>query len=177
MFLRVHEYLCARACVCVCAITYLSIQAGAKQSILKRSLTEFLISKTDCHNMVKELTLPYYLPLSRGRIVGCALFKREMQPIYYAKCSLSKIWTLGTMAISNYGYLYITEPHTHTHTYIYIYIYIYICIYTVIHRQTISLYLYSLVWIDTRDAWSWDRNLVDFMPVGYLIRQPSAIVA
>ena len=40
--------------------------------------------------------------------------------------------------------------HTHTHAHIYIYIYI------VIHRQTISLYYKSSVWLDTRDASSWD---------------------
>ena len=37
-----------------------------------------------------------------------------------------------------------------THIYIYIYI--------VIHRQTVSFYQNSSVWLDTQDAWNWDRN-------------------
>ena len=31
-------------------------------------------------------------------------------------------------------------------------------IYIVIHRQTVALYHNSSVWLDTEDAWSWDRN-------------------
>ena len=46
------------------------------------------------------------------------------------------------------------HTHTHTHTYIYIYIYIYI----VIHRQTVSFYQDSSVWLDMQDARSRDRN-------------------
>ena len=38
-----------------------------------------------------------------------------------------------------------THTHTHTHTHIYIHIYIYI----VIHRQTVSFYQNSIVWLDT----------------------------
>ena len=63
-------------------------------------------------------------------------------------------------------WIYFSFPYTHTHTYIYIYwstvyIYIYIClcvcvfvcvrahVYIVIHRQTVSLYHNSSVWLDT----------------------------
>ena len=38
-----------------------------------------------------------------------------------------------------------------------------ICIYTVFHRQTVSLYHNSSVWIDTKGAWSWDRNSPNFV--------------
>ena len=38
------------------------------------------------------------------------------------------------------------------------YIYIYIYIYIVIHRQTVSFYQNSSVWLDTQDARSRDRN-------------------
>ena len=38
----------------------------------------------------------------------------------------------------------------------------------VIHRQTILLYYYSSVWLDTQDASSWDWNLADFTSIGYL---------
>ena len=40
-----------------------------------------------------------------------------------------------------------------------LYKYIYIYIYIFIHRQTVSLYHNSSVWLETEDAWSWDRNL------------------
>ena len=35
-------------------------------------------------------------------------------------------------------------------------------IYIVIHRQTVSLYHNSSVWLDRLDSRSWDRNLVDW---------------
>ena len=46
--------------------------------------------------------------------------------------------------------------------------YIYIYIYIVIHRHTVSLYHNSSVWLDKRDASSWDWNPADFTSVGYL---------
>ena len=42
------------------------------------------------------------------------------------------------------------------------YIYIYINIYIYIHRQTVSFYNNSLVWLDMQDALSWDENLPKF---------------
>ena len=45
---------------------------------------------------------------------------------------------------------------------IYICVYIYIYIYIIIHRQTVSLYYNSSVWLDTQDVWSWDWNLPNF---------------
>ena len=43
-----------------------------------------------------------------------------------------------------------------------VYIYIYIYIYIVIHRQTVSFYQNSSVWLDTQDARSRDRNPSNF---------------
>ena len=40
--------------------------------------------------------------------------------------------------------------------------YIYIYIYIVIHRQTVSFYQHSSVWLDTQDARSRDRNPSNF---------------
>ena len=40
--------------------------------------------------------------------------------------------------------------------------------YIVIHRQTVSLYHNSSVWLDTRDILSRDRSQADFTSVGYL---------
>ena len=47
-------------------------------------------------------------------------------------------------------------------TIIIIIIIIYIYIYIVIHRQTVSLYQNSSVWLDTQDARSRDRNPANF---------------
>ena len=44
----------------------------------------------------------------------------------------------------------------------FIYIYIYIYIYIVIHRQTVSFYQNSSVWLDTQTARSRDRNPSNF---------------
>ena len=41
-------------------------------------------------------------------------------------------------------------------------VYWYIYIYIVTHRPTVSLTHNSSVWLDTSDAWSWDRNPPNF---------------
>ena len=51
---------------------------------------------------------------------------------------------------------------------------LYIYIYAVIHRNTFLLYHNSSVWVDTWDAWCWDRNAADFTLVGYLTAVPWA---
>ena len=56
-----------------------------------------------------------------------------------------------------YIYIYI---YTHSHRYICVDIYKYI--YIVIHRQTVSFYQNSSVWLDTQDARSQDRNPSNF---------------
>ena len=43
-----------------------------------------------------------------------------------------------------------------------LYIYIYIYIYIVIHKQTVSFYQNSSVWLDTQDARSRERNPSNF---------------
>ena len=43
-----------------------------------------------------------------------------------------------------------------------IHIYMYIYIYIIIHRQTISLYHKSSVWLDTQNTSSWDQNPPNF---------------
>ena len=62
--------------------------------------------------------------------------------------------TVTTMLMDR-SYRYV---HTHTNTHIYIFIYIYIFI----HRQAVSLYHNTSVWLDTQDASSWDRNPPNF---------------
>ena len=73
------------------------------RSIFKRSLTglnsEFSFSKTSCLTKAEEPSLPYYLPIAGGRIIGFITFPRvlvlsEMQSI------LSRIWTRVAVSIS-----------------------------------------------------------------------------
>ena len=73
------------------------------RSILKRSLTglnsEFSFSLTSCLTKAEEPSLPYYLPIAGGRIIGFIPFPRvlvlcEMQSV------LSRIWTRVAVSIS-----------------------------------------------------------------------------
>ena len=76
------------------------------RSIFKRSLTgfnsEFSFSKTSCLTKVEEPSLPYYLPITGGRIIGFIPFPRvlvlcEMQSVS------SKIWTRVAVSFSYDG--------------------------------------------------------------------------
>ena len=63
----------------------------------KRSLTgsnsEFSFSYTSCLTKAEEPSLPYYLPIAGGRIIGFIPFPK------YVKCNQSRIWT--RVAVSN----------------------------------------------------------------------------
>ena len=74
-----------------------------KVNFLKRSLTglnsEFSFSETSCLTKAEELSLPYYLPIAGGRIIGFIPFPRvlvlcEMQSV------LSRNWTRIAVSIS-----------------------------------------------------------------------------
>ena len=76
------------------------------RSIFKRSLTglnsEFSFSWTSCLTKAEEPSLPYYLPIAGGRIIGFIPFPRvlvlcEMQLVS------AKIWTHVVMSISYNG--------------------------------------------------------------------------
>ena len=73
------------------------------RSIFKRSLTglnsEFSFSSTSCLTKAEEPSLPYYLHIAGGRIIGLIPFPRvlvlcEMQSVS------SKIWTRVAVSIS-----------------------------------------------------------------------------
>ena len=73
------------------------------RSVFKQSLTglnsEFSFSSTNCPTKAEEPSLPYYLPIAGGRIIGFIPFPRvlvlcEMQSIR------SRIWTRVTVSIS-----------------------------------------------------------------------------
>ena len=54
-----------------------------------------------------------------------------------------------------------------------LYIYIYIYIYIVIHRQTVSFYQNSSVWLDPQDARSRDRNPSNFTIELFSVARPA----
>ena len=129
------------------------------RSISKRSLTglnsEFSFSETSCLTKAEEPTLPYYLAIAGGRIIGFIPFPRvlvlcEMQSVASKICVCVYVFiyhhyhqqvTLTTRSSQTFFRhpsqssittrsscrLHTnTHTHTHTHTHIYIYIYIYV---------------------------------------------------
>ena len=86
------------------------------ESILKRCLTglnsEFFF-KTSCPTKAEEPSLPYCLPIARGRIIGFIPFPRvlvlcEMQSVS------SRIWTRVTVSISYDDNHYTTGTSTNS---------------------------------------------------------------
>ena len=90
------------------------------RSIFKWSLmglnSEFSFSWTSCLTKVEELSLPYYLSIAGGRIIGFIPFPRvlvlcEMQSV------LSRIWTLVAVSISYDDNHYTTGTSTRLFTF------------------------------------------------------------
>ena len=89
---------------CITLFTNPSTRAGYDtRSFLNKVLTglnsEFSFSYTSCLTKAEEPSLPYYLPIAGGRIIGSIPFPRvlmlcEMQSV------LSRIWTRVAMSIS-----------------------------------------------------------------------------
>ena len=106
----------------VCISTLLHEQDATQSQFFMRSLTglnsEFSFSLTVCLTKVKEPSLPYYLRIAGGRIIGFIPFPKvlalcEMQTVS------SRIWTQVAVSISNDGIHYTTNAfHTHTYTHI-----------------------------------------------------------
>ena len=71
--------------------------------IFKRSLTglnsEFHFSYTSCLTKTDEPSLPYYLPIARGRIIGFIPFPRVLMLCEMQSVS-SRIWTRVAVSIS-----------------------------------------------------------------------------
>ena len=69
----------------------------------KRSLTslnsEFSFSKTNCLTKAEEPSLPYYLPIARGRIIGFIPFPRVLV-LFEMQSVSSRIWTRVAVSIS-----------------------------------------------------------------------------
>ena len=92
--------------------------------------SEFFFSETSCLTKAEEISLPYYLPIAGGRIIGFIPFPRVLVLCEMQSAS-SRIRTRIAVSISYGDNHYITgwlfgknqsinQLHTHTHTYIYI---------------------------------------------------------
>ena len=116
-----HAYTPTPTPIYIYVFTNPSVRAGYDRSIFKRSLmglnSEFSFSQTSCLTKAEWPSLPYYLPIAGGRIIGFIPFPRvlvlcEMQSVS------SRIWTRVAMSISY------DDSHYTTGTSIYIYIWL-----------------------------------------------------
>ena len=103
MSIYIYIYIYILSSIDIYVFTNLSVQAGYDtRSIFKRSLTglnlEFCFSLTSCLNKAEEPSLPYYLPIAGGRIIGFIPFPRVL--VLCEKQSISsRIWTRVTVSI------------------------------------------------------------------------------
>ena len=99
-----HVYVCVLMCVYLSYLPNPSALAGYDtRSVLKRSLTglnsEFSFSLTSCLTKAEEPSLPYYLPIVGGRIIGFIPFPRVLVLCEMISVS-SRIWTRVAVSIS-----------------------------------------------------------------------------
>ena len=119
--MSVYVYICRckhnlYECTCISYLTPPPLGQDMTQSqFFKQSLTgfnsEFSFSKTSCLTKAEKSSLPYYLPIAGGRIIGFIPFPRvlvlcEMQSVS------SRIWTRIAMSIS-----YDDNHYTSVHVY------------------------------------------------------------
>ena len=88
---------------------------------IENSWFEFIVLLFLDYTMVKKLSLPYYLLIVGGRIVGCIPFL-SLIVLCEMQMAKSRIWTRVNVLISYNNDNYITSAS------IYIYIYIYVCV-------------------------------------------------
>ena len=95
-------WLSSEKCYVVCIYpSSLSWAWCDTKSIFKWRLTglnSILLSYTGSHTNVKVLSLPYYLPITEGRIVRCLPFSRVVS-LYEMQTALCRIWTWVTLSI------------------------------------------------------------------------------
>ena len=86
----------------------------------KRSLTglnsEFSFFLTSCLTKAEEISLPYYLPIAGGRIIGFVPFPRVLVLCKMQSVS-SRIWTRVTVSISYDDNHYTTGTSLREHNY------------------------------------------------------------
>ena len=106
----VYMCVCVHECACMCMYSYVCVciyvftnspyeQDVIQCQFLRGVWIQFSFSLTGCCTKVKEPSLPYYLPIARGRIVGFIFFIRLLL-LYKVQSALSRIWTQFTMSIS-----------------------------------------------------------------------------
>ena len=82
---------------------HLALVGYDTRSIFKRSLTglnsEFSFSRTSCLTEAEEPSLPYYLLVAGGRIVGFILFLRALV-LCEMQLASSRIWTRVVVSVS-----------------------------------------------------------------------------
>ena len=85
-------------------------------SIFKRSLTglnlEFSFFLTSCLTKAEEPSLPYYLPIVGGRMIGVIPFPRVLV-LCEMQLASSRIWTRVAVSISYDDNHYTTGTSTH----------------------------------------------------------------
>ena len=137
LFLNSNTYLY------IYVFTNPSARAGYDiRSIFKQSLTsfnsEFSFSSIICLTKAEEPSLPYYLPIAGGRIIGFIPFPRVLV-LCEMRSVLSRIWTCVAVSISYNNSHYTTGTSTNIYIYIYIYISMVKINYWVTDRETQKL--------------------------------------
>ena len=110
------------------------------RSVFKRSLTsldsEFSFSSTSCLTKAEEPSLPYYLPIAGGRIIGFIPFPRVLE-ICDMQSFSSRIWT--RIAVS----IFYDDNHDTTGTSIPLSIYLsYILVYHFVYMRLSYIWVY-----------------------------------
>ena len=71
--------------------------------------SEFSSSKTSCLTKAEEFSLPYYLPIAGGRMIGFMPFPRVLV-LWEMQSVSSRIWTRVAVSISDDDNHYTTGP-------------------------------------------------------------------
>ena len=111
VILKVYTHSNLQSLTSINLLSYLpnpSTRAGHDtMSILKWSLNSEFSFKTGCLTKAEEPSLPYYLPIAGGRIIGFIPFPRVLVLCEMQSLS-SRIWTCVSVSISYDNNLYTT---------------------------------------------------------------------
>ena len=128
------------------------------------------MTETSWYKKGKEHSLPYYLPIAGGKIVGFISFLRILalceKDLNSGRCvhfPWRQIFVMSTTNIYIYIYIYITTSRIQHKVNILVELYVYIYIYCWPSNLSLPLYILSSTdrqfrCITTWDAQSWDRN-------------------
>ena len=103
-FIKLQAYVCVCVCVCVYLPNLFPHSECYTRGIFTESLTglnsEFFFSETGYFTSVKEPSLPYYLLIAEGRIVGCITYWRVIA-LCQMQTASSRFLTRIAVSISN----------------------------------------------------------------------------